>query len=231
MFAIFFSEAMDPFYQNIGSFPTAVFTLIFIICLLYWLVAILGLIDIDFLDNDLEIAPHDPSGLDLQHDLNSADVLAGLMLRFGLYGVPVTIIISLIALFGWLVCYYMVYYFFIYVADGFLHYLAGIPVLFIATYLAILITAQLIKPLRPLFKKTEQETLKKVLGQTAKVRTSTVDNEFGEAILEDGGAGLLLKVRSIGEETFKKGDLVILLEYVEEKNSYRVISEQDFNGK
>ena len=93
-----------------------------------------------------------------------------------------------------------------------------------------MITAQLIKPLRPLFKKAEQETLKKILGQTVIVRTSRVDKEFGEAILEDGGAGLILKVRSSGDETFKKGDVIVLLEYLEKNNTYRVISEQDFTG-
>lgn len=229
MFAIFLSKDMDPFYQNISSFPTAVFTLIFIVCLLYWLIAILGFIDIDFLDTDMDIASHDPSGLDIQHDLSSVDVLAGLLLRFGLYGVPLTIIISFIALFGWFFCYYIVHYLFGFIADGWLHFLAGIPVFLFALYSAVLITAQLIKPLRLLFKKTEQQTLKKILGQIAIVRTSRVDNKFGEAIFEDGGAGLVLKVRSIGDETFKKGDAVVLLEYLDEKNTYRVISEQDFS--
>ncbi len=228
MFAIFLSKSMDPFYQNISSFPTAVFTLILIVCLLYWLVAILGFIEIDFLDMD--IGAHDHSDIDMQHDLTSVDVLAGLLLRFGLYGVPITIIISFIALFGWFFCYYIVHYLFGFIADGLLHFLAGIPVLFVAFYVAVLITAQLIRPLRPLFKKAEQETLKKILGQTAIVRTSRVDKEFGEAILEDGGAGLILKVRSSGDETFKKGDVIVLLEYLEENNTYRVISEQDFTG-
>ncbi|MCU7837053.1 MAG: DUF1449 domain-containing protein [gamma proteobacterium symbiont of Taylorina sp.] len=228
MFAIFLSKSMDPFYQNISSFPTAVFTLILIVCLLYWLVAILGFVDIDFLDMD--IGAHDHTDIDMQHDLTSVDVLAGLLLRFGLYGIPITIIISFIALFGWFFCYYIVHYLFGFIPDGLLHFLAGFPVLFIAFYIAILITAQLIKPLRPLFKKAEQETLKKILGQTVIVRTSRVDKEFGEAIFEDGGAGLVLKVRSSGDETFKKGDVIVLLEYIEENNTYRVISEQDFTG-
>lgn len=228
MFAIFLSKSMDPFYQNISSFPTAVFTLILIVCLLYWLVAILGFVDIDFLDMD--IGTHDHIDIGMQHDLTSVDVLAGLLLRFGLYGVPITIIISFIALFGWFFCYYIVHYLFGFIADGLLYFLAGIPVLFVAFYVAVLITAQLIRPLRPLFKKAEQETLKKILGQTAIVRTSRVDKEFGEAILEDGGAGLILKVRSSGDETFKKGDVIVLLEYLEKNNTYRVISEQDFTG-
>jgi len=228
MFAILLSESMDPFYQNISSFPTVIFTLLFIICLLYWLVAILGFIDLDFLHiDDLS----NSAGIDIHHDLTSADALAGLMLRYGLYGVPLIVIISLIALFGWLFCYYMVHYLFGFIPVGFLHYLAGIPVLVVAFYIAILCTAQLIKPLRPLFQKAEQHTVKKILGQVATVRTSRVDNNFGEATLEDGGAGLILKVRTIGDETFKKGDTIVLLEYLEEKNVYRVISEKDFTGK
>jgi len=228
MFAILLSKAMDPFYQNISSFPTVIFTLLFIICLLYWLVAILGFIDLDFLH--LDHLSHANVEIDLHHDLSSADALAGLMLRFGLYGVPLIIIISLITLFGWFFCYYIVHYLFRFIPDGFMHFLAGIPVLAFAFYLAILITSQLIKPLRPLFKKAEQHMVKKILGQIATVRTSRVDNNFGEAILEDGGAGLILKVRTIGDEIFKKNDSVVLLEYLEEKNVYRVISEKDFSG-
>jgi hypothetical protein len=228
MFAILLSKAMDPFYHNISSFPTVIFTVLFIICLLYWLIAILGFIDIDFLD--MEHFPHGDAATDFHHDLTSADALAGLLLRFGLYGVPLTIIISLIALFGWFFCYYIVHYLFGFIPDGLMHFLAGIPVLAFAFYLAILITSQLIKPLRPLFKKAEQHTVKKILGQIATVRTSRVDNNFGEAILEDGGAGLILKVRTIGDEIFKKNDAVVLLEYLEEKNVYRVISEKDFSG-
>ena len=46
MFAIFLTEGMNPFYQNIASFPTVVFTFVLLLTLLYWLVAILGFVDI-----------------------------------------------------------------------------------------------------------------------------------------------------------------------------------------
>jgi hypothetical protein len=93
-----------------------------------------------------------------------------------------------------------------------------------------MITAFIIRPLRPLFKRAQQQTEKYVIGQSAIVRTSVVDNSFGEAILEDGGAGLIFKVRTIGNESFVKGDKVVLLEYIKEKNIYRVVSEEDFSG-
>lgn len=228
MFAILLSEKMDPFYQNIGSFPTVIFTAFFVICLFYWLVAVLGLIDIDFLDFDI---PDVDGTLDVNADtgLTNANVLAGLMLRFGLVGVPVTIIISIISLIGWVICYYAVYFGSGFFSVGFLRYLVGIPIFLGSLYLAVMSTALIIKPLRPLFKKAQQETIKHVLGQTAIVRTSRVDDHFGEATLEDGGAGLILQVRATSETVFSQGDKVVLLEYLQAENAYRVVSEQEFS--
>lgn len=224
MFAILLTDNMDPFYQNIASFPTVFFTFFLLIVLLYWVVAVLGLVDIDVLDFDLPEAPTD-------NGLTNANVLAGVMLRFGLYGVPVTIILSFIALFGWFICYYLVHFLLAYIPDGILSFLAGIPVLLVSLYLSVMITALVIKPLRPLFEKTSQDTVKRILGQSAIVRTSRVDHLFGEAVLEDGGAGLILKVRAMEGVTFKQGDRVVLLEHDQEKNVYRVISEAEFNGQ
>ena len=228
MFAIFLTEGMNPFYQNIASFPTAIFTVVLAVCALYWLIAVLGMVDIDILDVDLPEADGD---LDVGGGTESGgpNVLAGLLMRFGLVGVPVTIIVTLIALFGWLLCYYLVHFSFAWIPDGILQWLAGVPVFLLSLFVAVMLTAQVIKPLRPLFKKTEQETTKHVLGQTAIVRTSRVDEAFGEATLADGGAGLILKVRSGPQESFTKGDRVVLLEYLAEQNAYRVISEKEFS--
>ncbi|WP_250656012.1 hypothetical protein [Alkalimarinus coralli] len=226
MFAILLSEKMDPFYQNIASFPTAFFTFFLVICLLYWLVAVLGFVDLDVLDFDI---PDVDGELGVnQTDLSTPDMLAGLMLKLGLYGVPVTIIVSFIALFGWFICYFIVHFFFGLVPDGLLRYLAGLPVLLGTLYVAVMLTALVIKPIRPLFKKTSQNIVKEVLGQTAIVRTSKVNNSFGEVFLADGGAGLIFKARSTGDEVFNKGDRVVLLEYMEVENVYRVISEKEF---
>ena len=53
MFAIFLMDDMDPFYQNISSFPTAIFTFLLAVTTLYWLAAVLGFVDLDFLDFEL----------------------------------------------------------------------------------------------------------------------------------------------------------------------------------
>ena len=76
----------------------------------------------------------------------------------------------------------------------------------------------------------EAPSIKHVIGQVAVVRSSRVDDKFGEAILEDGGAGLLLRVRSRNNKIFNKGDKVVLLERHEESGTYSVISENEFNS-
>ncbi|CAA0091174.1 Uncharacterised protein [BD1-7 clade bacterium] len=226
MFAIFLHESMDPFYQNISSFPTVLFSFVLILCVLFWLVAVLGFIDIDALDIDL---PDSDFDINSENDhLTSPDALAGILMRFGLNGLPFTVIVTFIALFGWLVSYYAVHFLFPYVPSGWMHYLAGLPVLLIALVISILLTAQVIKPLRRFFKHVEQSAEKIVLGRTGVVRSTRVDHAFGEVQVNDNGADLLLRVRAMGDETFKRGDRVVLLEYLAAENLYRVISEKEF---
>jgi len=216
---------MDPFYQNIASIPTVFFSIILAVIVLYWLLAVLGMVEIDVLDFDFS-GPDGDLEMNIEGaDLSTPNVLAGLMLKWGLYGVPVTIIVSFIALFGWLICYYLVHFLMGSVPEGILRYAANIVVLIGALHGGALITALLIKPIRPLFNKTEQGTLQSILGQTAVVRTTKVNDKFGEAVLDDGGAGLILKVRTSSGVEFVKGDRVVLFEYVQAENFYRVVPE------
>ena len=223
MFALLFHEGMDPFYENVTSFPTVIFTIVLGVSLLFWLIAILGLVDMDFLDVDADVG-----------DVGDADIgvegLGGILMKFGLNGVPLTIVISIMALIGWVISYVAVALINPLVPGRVLEFVVGIPIFLATIYFSAIITAVLIKPLRTLFKKMEAPSIKNVLGRIAVVRSSRVDNGFGEAIVEDGGAGLLLRVRTRGEEKFAKGDKVVLLEHDETTGIYYVISETEFNS-
>jgi hypothetical protein len=226
MFAIFLSSKMDPFYEIILSFPVVIFSVLLILCLLFWLIAILGMLDISLLDvPDIEL------GSDVGDEgASTPDAVAGIILRFGLNGVPLTVIITLVALIGWFVSYYIVHFIFVYIPEGLFIYIAGLLVLISTLYISVLMTARIIKPLRPFFKKIERDIEKLVMGRTATVRTSRVDESFGEVSLEDGGAGLILKVRSSDGVRYEKGEQVVLIEYLKEINAFRVVSEKEFTG-
>lgn len=220
---------MHDFIAVITAFPTAIFTFVLGVAILYWLCAILGLVELDALDVDIpSVDGH--MVLNSHHDHSFGESFAGLLMRLGLNGVPVTIVISLVTLLGWLLSYYPSYLLFHFIGHNFVHFIVGVPIFAAALYVAVIATAAIIKPLRNLFAKAEQETVKRVLGQVAIVRSSRVDAATGEVSFDDGGAGLIFKVRSLGEQQFQRGDRVVLLEFVAEANIYSVISEQEFLG-
>ena len=66
------------------------------------------------------------------------------------------------------------------------------------------------------------------MGKIAVVRTLSVTDKHGEAELSDGGAGLILKIRSdTNDGLLKQGDRVMLIEYLDEANTYRVAVVED----
>ena len=87
----------------------------------------------------------------------------------------------------------------------------------------------MIKPIRSLFKKLEADETKHILGQVVIVRSGTVNKNRGEALMNDGGAGLLLQIRATGNDEFVKGDEVVVIEQNKEKNLFRVIAKSEFN--
>lgn len=224
MFAIFFHESMDPFHQTVTSFPTVVFTVVLILCLLYWIVAVFGMVDLDVLDLDLD------GDIDSADSVEAQNGIAGLLLRFGLGGVPLTITITLIALFGWLLSYYASYFLKPLVPTSLLKFVASVGIFFVVSYMSVLITAQVIKPIRGIFAKLNIDETKHIVGQSVTVRSSIVNKDRGEAIMNDGGAGLLLNVRATAGNEFKKGDEVIVIEQLSDNNLYRVIAKSEFEG-
>lgn len=223
MFAIFLHESMTPFHQTVTSFPTVVYTVLLIVCALYWVVAVAGIVDLEILDIDMD------GDIDAADSDSVQEGIAGLLHRLGLAGVPLTIVITLISIVGWLLCYYSTYFGAKFIPNLLpIKLVVGLVVFLAATYIAILVTAQLIKPLRAMFKKLDYDESKHILGQVVIVRSGLVDKNRGEAELNDGGAGLILNIRATGDDTFSKGDEVVVVEYIEETNLYRVVSKAEF---
>jgi len=228
MFAIFLTEAMDPFYEICSSFPTVVFFVFLLFCLMYWGLAVLGLVEIEALDFDL---PNDLDADGLTNSVSNLSVMAGVLLKLGLNGVPLVIIVTLISLFGWFISFFLVYLISPFVPGTILEFVFETIVLLGTLYVSSMITATIIKPLRPIFKAADQHVEKTIVGQVAIVRTGRVDKDFGEAVVEDGGAGLIVKVRSFRDEVFERGQKIVLLEYIDADNIYKVISEKEFTSE
>lgn len=208
---------MDNLTVNILAYPVLPYTMLFGIVLLYWLVAALGMVEVDAFDIDTP---------DL--DGEGVEGIAGLLIRLGLNGVPLTVAVTFIAFYGWGIIATVCLFWGVFINGFMMELLLGTPILLAVTYVAIKLTAISIRPLRKFFRRVEQYTEKKLIGQACVIRTSKVTENFGEALFDDGGAGLILKVRAPEGKGFKNGDKVILLEHLEHKDAYRVISEDEF---
>ena len=203
---------MDAFLSNILSYPTVIFTIFGGFAFLYLLVASVGLAGFD--DIDLEF-----------------DGLSGLMTTLGLKGVPLSIVTGLIALFAWVSCYLIVALFSVGAPGNWFNLVVGTAAIPASLLVSVLVTAQVVRPLRPLFQALNASAPDKVLlGATATVRSSRVDEKFGEAQLQIDGADLIVKIRAPVEKNLKKGDKVVLIEHKKEQNLFWVVPVEEFQG-
>ncbi|MGP4120575.1 hypothetical protein ACT3N8_12230 [Psychrobacter aquimaris] len=213
-------EAFLVFITKISLYPTIIFTGLVMFVTLYWVVSLLGMADMD----TVELGE---SGGEVA-DLSSAGFFTGLMLKFGLYGVPLIIILSLVSLIGWLLSYLYTSFLHQYFDSSILYYLFGTGALVFVLVVSMWLTGLIISPIRKNIAKIPKRNSSNNVGKIAVVRTLSVTDKHGEAVLNDGGAGLILKIRSdINDNSLKQGDKVVLVEYLDEANTYRVTPVKD----
>ena len=68
-----------------------------------------------------------------------------------------------------------------------------------------------------------------VLGRAGAVISPHADVSSGRAHFDDGGAGLILQIRTLPGERLLRGDRVVLIEHLASDNTYRVMSETAFH--
>jgi hypothetical protein len=187
----------------------------------FWLIGLFGFGGFDTIDIDTEF----------DTEAGSPDGMTGFLLRYNLNHVPLTIILTFFALFGWMLSFLAIVYLGAFIPTDILTFIFEVTVLFITAYLSLLLTSQAIRPVRKLFITLNVDEKVHIIGQTAIVRSSRVTDSSGEALLNDGGAGILLNVRTASKnQTFSKGDEVVVIEELNEKNLYRVISKYEFEN-
>ena len=219
-------EAFLVFITNISLYPTIVFTGLVMFVTLYWVVSLLGLVDMDSVD--LGDLGGDVGGDADVSNLSSTGFFTGLMLKFGLYGVPLIIILTLISLIGWLLSYLYTSFLHQNVDSGILYYVFGTGALVFVLVISMWLTGLIISPIRKNIAKIPKRNASSNIGKIAVVRTLSVTDKHGEAVLNDGGAGLILKIRSdMSDNQLKQGDKVVLVAYLDDANTYRVTPVED----
>jgi len=209
---------MEQFIHNITSFPSVIFTVLLGIVVIYWLLAMLGAVDVNVFDFDIEADPSSLSGL------------SGLLLTFGLIGVPVSLSLSLLVLFSWLFCYFATAYLLPLLAGTIFQWIGGMAILVMSFALAIPLVARLIRPMKQFFVEQAAVSHHQLVGSVCTVMTLTVSDVFGQAALDDGEAGLILTIRANTPNGLTKGDKVVIIDYDQNKSTFEVVSEKAFHS-
>ena len=217
---------MTAFLDYALGFPTFIFGALLACMLLYWLVAMLGLLEVDSLDHWVLF-----DGSDHAHGVeHSASALAGLLLKVGLGGIPLTVILTVLFLLAWLASYVLCH--FVPMPQGWslLNIVTGTAVAAAALVLGFMATVMVLRPMRGLVAKiAPDETPKILLGRTGLVRSAVVNATQGYGSVEDGGTGMNVQMRS-PDADLPRGTTIVLIEHLPEHNAWRVVSKTEFDG-
>lgn len=204
---------MPTFISIISSFPTAVFTVMLGVSVVYWLVSLSGMVEGDVGDGD----PSDGASL------------GGLLATLGLQGVPLPLALTLLALSGWLFCYFVELWLGTRNGPGWWQWGFGALLLLVALGLGILLTAMLVRPLRPLFRRAyRQPAEQRLIGGLCTVRSASVGKSNGRADAHVDGDHLILEVRS--DKPLVRGDRAVVIDYLPDDQAYWVIPEKQFQS-
>jgi hypothetical protein len=222
----------------IVTFPGAMYTVLLGVVLLYWASMLLGAVDLDLLggaehggaDGAVEGAAHgdgvadahgghghdggDADGGDGDADGGDGDADGGGVLSalgaLGLRKLPMTVSVSLLVIWGWLLSVLgaltlaapAARYVPLGVFRGLLFAVAALASLKLASVSA--------RPIAPLFVANKASRREHLVGKTAEVSTGRLDAGFGQVLVGDGGAGLLIDARYEGGAALKRGDRVVV---------------------
>lgn len=209
---------MDSLLVTITSYPVAVYTALLGVVLIYWVLAIVGIVDFEHSGFEVDL-DHD---MDLHADGADLGTLAGYVVAFGLNGVPFSIVVSLLLLFSWLFTGLAAQYLLPWVPTLLLKCVVGTGVMVAAFCAAIPLTARLVRPMRGLFVTHQARSNLSLVGQVCRILTLEVTEKFGRAEVAERGAGLNIRVWAKTPNTLTKGDMARIVEYDEGTSCYQV---------
>lgn len=233
------------------AFPTVIFTILVVVALVYWLFVILGALDVDLVgDADVDVGGDiggdigGDVGGDVGGDIGGdADIGgdggdggdashhggAGILAALGLRKVPITISISLISLFSWIIC--IIIMLALEDFDALPRWLLNVLVFFGSLTLSLPLAAICAKPIAPFFVIYESKKRKDYVGNVCKVMTGEVTSKFGQARIAEGGYVLDVPVRCDTDYKFSRHEKALIIDYDSERDAYLIEPMDEVLGK
>ncbi|MBL9027219.1 MAG: DUF1449 family protein [Myxococcales bacterium] len=141
---------------------------------------------------------------------------AGILSFLRLRSAPVTVVVSLFALFGWLLSTLTVQ------SLGVPGLLGGLGLFFGSAILSLVLTSVAIRPVAPFFATKAGRKSTSLVGKIAVVSTGEVTKRFGQATFEGEGLSATIQVRSDETAPLSRGDKVVLVAWDERAHVFYV---------
>lgn len=223
---------MKELLEASASLVNVVPTTLLVFVLIYWLIVIVGLIDMDALHLDLD---HDVS---VEHEIHtyadlptkdiavkelnttiSGNWLQATLAFLNLGRVPFMIVMSFMILPIWAISILVNHY----TGNNSLVISLAllIPNLFVSAFIAKILTTPLVKVFDYLQNDPDKQ---QVLGQVCTVLLPAGSNKIGQAVINNKGNTILLNVKSADGNKLEKGKSAIVLEFNKDKHYYLIQS-------
>ncbi len=235
---------MGRFLQVITHAPTVAFTVVLGVALVYWVTVVLGALDIEVLGGpdhadagdaggdagdagDADGGDADGHGDGDGHDghdgahthahAHGHDGLLGALGGTDLRRVPTTVRVSFVAVYAWLAS-----------TLGALALeapaaRAGVPHAAFAALLGVValvvgmrLAGYTVRPLAAVFERESAQKKSGLVGRVAEVSTGRLDAGFGQVLVKDGGAGLVIDARHEGP-ALTRGVRVVVVSWDDER--------------
>lgn len=192
-------------------------TALLLMCLLYWLLVVIGAIGVDAVDLDFDA---DVGDFDVDGDFDShAGGFSSVAEFMHLNHVPIVIVGSVFAILFWVTSFF---------GNHFLNpggnTWIGLGLLSINVPVCLMITRALIGPFAEGFKPQENDTVReRMIGLIGMVMTSEVSSTFGQVSIKRDGPELVVNARTLEDQpNLAKGDAAKIVAYDYETDTYQV---------
>lgn len=224
--------------------PMAIYSGLLVLVLLYWLFVLVGAVHLSFEGADgaadgavegatkgalegaadaADVGGHDAGDLgDADADFDGDSGHAGLLNALKLRSAPLTLVLSLILFFAWIIGMFGATALDALALTGGAQLAAKLALFVLAPVLGVFPTSVLIRPLARTLKPVQATKRAQLVGKLCTIRTGTVTDRFGEATLEDGGAGLVVRVRVEAGDKLGRGDQAVIVGYDDESQEFTV---------
>lgn len=198
---------MREFLEACFSPWTLPFTVLLVLILLYWLLLIIGAVDLELFDS---LVP------DMEPDMieEGGSLFGPLLHWLGIGSVPVMILLSFFIFFGWALSL---------IANTAFNPAGtatiGLLLLPLNFMISLFLAGLIARPFGRLFK---PETHQRILYSIGVATTSRVTADFGQVEIPARGAPIVINARTTGETVLHKGDKVIVYDKDDEKGIYYV---------